>query len=122
MSKKITPGKRLLRVRKYDAGVFSDSIGLFLQEEVRKTTEKSFGKYRSMAEFVLKNGRPFAPQPYHPLEWHWQGVEKKCFANSQYLTTKYPDRLRYVEGYCIPAGLSVRVVIPHAWRLMLRIR
>ena len=70
---------------------------------------KGLGGYKSLAEFLLKNGREFTPQPLPP------GFAKmkigNCYQNAAQLAL-IETSLTYCEGYaagCIP------VPVQHAW-------
>lgn len=88
-----------------------------LVEHLRLAVDFKRGQYsgKSQEQFVLEHGRSFTPQPYRLEVWGFKGVTKRCFANTYELVKQHPDKLRYVEGYCIPPQFNIP--IPHAWAI-----
>ena len=88
-----------------------------LVEHLRQAVDFKRQHYsgKSQEQFVLEHGRSFTPQPYRLADWGFKGVPKRCFANTYALVKQHPDKLRYVEGYCIPPQFNI--AIPHAWAI-----
>ena len=84
----------------------------FLEQEQQMfrlmQNENRIGDYRSMGEFVLRNGRNFEPAPLPPDVK--RGKMKECYLNAGQLSTRNPDRFIYCEGYALGV-----IPVMHAW-------
>lgn len=71
---------------------------------------KSPFRYKNLADFVLRCGRPFEAGPRHKYP---QGAPNQCFMNAYNLMADH--RLKYVEGYATCHRALFPIV--HAWNL-----
>jgi hypothetical protein len=72
-----------------------DYLTFFAKIQASQNKESVNG-YFSLYDFVLKNGRAFAPAPLPKI--YYPGVPRSCFENAALLALAHDD-LIYVEGY-----------------------
>lgn len=80
------------------------------------SAKKAFGNdgVDSAAEFFLRHGCLFAPQPLPPRYRKGKGGLHDCQRNAFLLATSCPE-LDYAEGYALPAASPPDMPMEHAW-------
>lgn len=80
--------------------------------KVRRSVPRPIGfKWVCPEEIVLKLGKTYKVQKL-PAQFE-TGTPKRCFANAAELVWENPERLIYVEGFCILDRLPITQL--HAW-------
>lgn len=77
-------------------------------EKANNTQPHTINGYRSIMDFVARNGRSFEPTNTLPNNVR-RGIPRQCFANAARLVMRRPGFI-YCEGY----GLTL-IPVMHAW-------